>query len=315
MSPGRLLENNEPPVDVGYFEAMKSEGVDPFEKRIGCFDVTRLANAHEFGQKCGRIMGVFKDVRGDHEIKSLVLEWQALHEPEDQRSVFHQRRVIPLDGVLVGVQQDVRTRIRVAARPDVEDQRIAGVPARVAAGATRPDAPCLPRGKSASAPIPAQATTRLPEPYGSLRYCNVCCMRDTTSWLSAMTRRCPAAATRCRTLSFVNKKRYFSEEFLLGAEKIRLLAFFEHRGDVVRVLRQHQCSASWNFKGKVVTWGPTREEATGRMIDALDGFEVGGVATLIPFHRRLLETEQWCAAETCRDLLGDRAWLKLAAPV
>ena len=66
---------------------------------------------------------------------------------------------------------------------------------------------------------------------------------------------------------------------------------------------------------KVVTWGPTREEATGRMIDALDGFEVGGVTSLIPFHRRLLETEQWCAAETCRDLLGDRAWLKLAAPV
>jgi acetyl-CoA/propionyl-CoA carboxylase biotin carboxyl carrier protein len=66
---------------------------------------------------------------------------------------------------------------------------------------------------------------------------------------------------------------------------------------------------------KVVTWGPTREEATGLMIDALDGFEVGGVTTLIPFHRRLLETEQWRAAETCRDLLGDRAWLKLAAPV
>ena len=66
---------------------------------------------------------------------------------------------------------------------------------------------------------------------------------------------------------------------------------------------------------KVVTWGPTREEATGRMIDALDGFEVGGVTTLIPFHRRLLETEQWRAAETCRDLLGDRAWLKQAAPV
>ena len=64
---------------------------------------------------------------------------------------------------------------------------------------------------------------------------------------------------------------------------------------------------------KVVTWGPTREEATGRMIDALDGFELGGVTSLIPFHRRLLETEQWRAAETCRDLLGDRAWLKQAA--
>ena len=61
---------------------------------------------------------------------------------------------------------------------------------------------------------------------------------------------------------------------------------------------------------KVVTWGATREEATGLMIDALDGFELGGIQSLIPFHRRLLETEQWRAAETCRDLLGDRAWLK-----
>ena len=66
---------------------------------------------------------------------------------------------------------------------------------------------------------------------------------------------------------------------------------------------------------KVVTWGATREEATGLMIDALEGFELGGIQSLIPFHRGLLETEQWRAAETCRDLLGNRAWLKeTAAP-
>jgi len=65
---------------------------------------------------------------------------------------------------------------------------------------------------------------------------------------------------------------------------------------------------------KVVTWGATREEATGLMLDALAGFELGGINSLIPFHRRLLETEQWRAAETCRDLLGDRAWLKETAP-
>ena len=64
---------------------------------------------------------------------------------------------------------------------------------------------------------------------------------------------------------------------------------------------------------KVVTWGASREEATGLMIDALDGFELGGIQSLIPFHRRLLETEQWRAAETCRDLLGDRSWLKQTA--
>ena len=51
------------------------------------------------------------------------------------------------------------------------------------------------------------------------------------------------------------------------------------------------------------------------MVEALAGFELEGVQSLIPFHRRLLETEQWRAAETCRDLLGDRAWLKETAPV
>jgi acetyl-CoA carboxylase biotin carboxylase subunit len=66
---------------------------------------------------------------------------------------------------------------------------------------------------------------------------------------------------------------------------------------------------------KVITHGASREEATGLMIDALDGFELGGIQTLIPFHRLLLTTEQWRAAETCRDLLGDRAWLKQTAPV
>ena len=50
------------------------------------------------------------------------------------------------------------------------------------------------------------------------------------------------------------------------------------------------------------------------MEEALDGFE-SRRHTLIPFHRQLLATQQWRAAETCRDLLGDRGWLKLAAPV
>ena len=65
---------------------------------------------------------------------------------------------------------------------------------------------------------------------------------------------------------------------------------------------------------KVVTWGETREAATALMEEALAGFELEGVNTLIPFHRRLLATQQWRAAETCRDLLRDRGWLKGAAP-
>jgi len=65
---------------------------------------------------------------------------------------------------------------------------------------------------------------------------------------------------------------------------------------------------------KVVVWGESREAATARMAEALDAFELEGVHSLIPFHRRLLATEQWQAAGTCRDLVGDRGWLKQAEP-
>jgi acetyl-CoA/propionyl-CoA carboxylase biotin carboxyl carrier protein len=36
--------------------------------------------------------------------------------------------------------------------------------------------------------------------------------------------------------------------------------------------------------------------------------------TLVPFHRAILATDQWRDAETCRDLLGDRKWLKSLEP-
>ena len=64
---------------------------------------------------------------------------------------------------------------------------------------------------------------------------------------------------------------------------------------------------------KVVVWDESREAATTRMLGALAEFEIGGIDTLIPFHRRLLATEQWLRAETARDLLVDRAWLKATA--
>ena len=65
---------------------------------------------------------------------------------------------------------------------------------------------------------------------------------------------------------------------------------------------------------KVVVWGESREAATARMRAALDAFELEGVHSLIPFHRRLLATGQWQAARTCRDLLADREWLRQAEP-
>jgi acetyl-CoA/propionyl-CoA carboxylase biotin carboxyl carrier protein len=59
-----------------------------------------------------------------------------------------------------------------------------------------------------------------------------------------------------------------------------------------------------------MVWDVDREAATRRMLRALWEFEVGGLKTLIGFHRSLLETEQWKNAQTCRDLLEDRDWLR-----
>jgi len=50
------------------------------------------------------------------------------------------------------------------------------------------------------------------------------------------------------------------------------------------------------------------------MLRALGEYEIGGLTTLIPFHKALLATDQWRDGETCRDLMEDREWLKSTAP-
>ena len=64
---------------------------------------------------------------------------------------------------------------------------------------------------------------------------------------------------------------------------------------------------------KVIVWDVDREQATARMLRALREYEIENLKTLIPFHEALLQTPQWQAAETCRDLIGDREWLKALA--
>jgi acetyl-CoA/propionyl-CoA carboxylase biotin carboxyl carrier protein len=66
---------------------------------------------------------------------------------------------------------------------------------------------------------------------------------------------------------------------------------------------------------KLIVWDANRELATRRMLRALGEYEVEGLKTLIPFHTALLQTRQWADAETCRDLVEDKKWLKeLAFP-
>lgn len=65
---------------------------------------------------------------------------------------------------------------------------------------------------------------------------------------------------------------------------------------------------------KLIVWDVDREQATRRMIRALREYEIGGLKTLLPFHEAILQTPQWANAETCRDLIEDREWLKRLAP-
>jgi acetyl-CoA/propionyl-CoA carboxylase, biotin carboxylase, biotin carboxyl carrier protein len=66
---------------------------------------------------------------------------------------------------------------------------------------------------------------------------------------------------------------------------------------------------------KLIVWDVDREQATARMLRALGEYEIENLKTLIPFHTAILQTRQWHDAETCRDLIEDRAWLKeLAFP-
>jgi acetyl-CoA/propionyl-CoA carboxylase biotin carboxyl carrier protein len=66
---------------------------------------------------------------------------------------------------------------------------------------------------------------------------------------------------------------------------------------------------------KLIVWDADREQATKRMLRAIDEYQIEGLTTLLPFHKALLQTRQWAEAETCRDLIEDRTWLKsLAEP-
>ena len=64
---------------------------------------------------------------------------------------------------------------------------------------------------------------------------------------------------------------------------------------------------------KLIVWDVDREQATARMLRALGEYQIEQLKTLIPFHQAILQTRQWHDAETCRDLIEDRDWLKQLA--
>ena len=95
-------------------------------------------------------------------------------------------------------------------------------------------------------------------------------------------------------------------------------AYFEPSGPGVRVdsgvLAGSEITPLYDpMVAKLIVWDADRERATRRMLRALAEFQIEGVRTLIPFHKAIMASEQWANAETCRDLIEDRKWLKTLA--
>jgi acetyl-CoA/propionyl-CoA carboxylase, biotin carboxylase, biotin carboxyl carrier protein len=98
----------------------------------------------------------------------------------------------------------------------------------------------------------------------------------------------------------------------------RIANYREPSGPGVRVdsgvVAGSTISASYDpLIAKLIVWDADRTSATTRMLRALREFEITGLTTLLPFHERLLATDQWAAGETCRDLLEDDEWLAAIA--
>jgi acetyl-CoA/propionyl-CoA carboxylase, biotin carboxylase, biotin carboxyl carrier protein len=99
----------------------------------------------------------------------------------------------------------------------------------------------------------------------------------------------------------------------------RITAYREPGGPGVRVDSGIEAGAEVTplydpMVAKLIVWDSDRERATARMLRALGEYRIGGLTTLIPFHKAILATEQWRRGETCRDLIGDRKWLKSLEP-
>ncbi len=81
----------------------------------------------------------------------------------------------------------------------------------------------------------------------------------------------------------------------------RIGKYVEPRGPGVRVdsgvAENGEVSPMYDpMVGKLIVWDADREQATKRMLRALHEYEIEGLKTLIPFHKALLQTEQWAEA-------------------
>ena len=70
------------------------------------------------------------------------------------------------------------------------------------------------------------------------------------------------------------------------------------RGDVVPIYYDPIIS-------KLITWGQTREQAINRMKRALDEYEISGVQTIIPFHRKVMELNEFAQGKLSTHFIQD----------
>src|SRR3954462_3167631 len=85
-------------------------------------------------------------------------------------------------------------------------------------------------------------------------------------------------------------------------------AYFEPSGPGVRVDSGVEAGSEITpmydpMIAKLIVWDSDRKTSPRRMLRALDEYEIGGLKTLLPFHKALLATDQWRNGETCRDLI------------
>jgi acetyl/propionyl-CoA carboxylase alpha subunit len=63
---------------------------------------------------------------------------------------------------------------------------------------------------------------------------------------------------------------------------------------------------------KLIVHGVDREHARNRMLRALDEYEVGGITTLLSFHRALLRHPCFVAGATCHGIIESELLAKEA---
>jgi hypothetical protein len=111
-----LFPNHQLAAPLCDFKPMIRIGNEPFHQGIRYFDIPRPSHALQLPQESGRISRMLEYVGGNDKIERFVLERQVLDKSNDGRTVGLEWNPMSLARDFVGIKQDIRPRVRVAAR-------------------------------------------------------------------------------------------------------------------------------------------------------------------------------------------------------